>query len=121
MQRRTLIHTAALAAAVGFIGLPAAAQGTASGKPRATRSVCRGGPPTHSATDGSSGHRIGNNVVSRTRWRGGRKRFGSRSARRPDGITLGAVSFHATREPVPQKWLRPTSFKPVTLSAPTPW
>lgn len=101
-QRRHLIHTAALAAAVGFIGLPAAAQGTwPTGKTISYVVPFAAGGTTDTLgrlIGQQLGPVLGTTVVVENKG-GAAGSVGSEAAARaaPDGYTLlgGTVSSHA--------------------------
>ena len=129
MQRRTLIHTAALAAAVGFISLPAAAQGTwPTGKPISYVVPFAAGGTTDTLgrlIGQQLGTALGTTVVVENKG-GAAGSIGSEAAARaaPDGYTLlgGTVSSHAINISLyPKLGYDPIkSFTPVTLIGTNP-
>ncbi|RZJ15523.1 MAG: tripartite tricarboxylate transporter substrate binding protein [Acidovorax sp.] len=129
MQRRTFIHTAALAAAVGFIGLPAAAQGTwPTGKPISYVVPFAAGGTTDTLgrlIGQQLGTALGTTVVVENKG-GAAGSIGSEAAARaaPDGYTLlgGTVSSHAINISLyPKLGYDPIkSFTPVTLIGTNP-
>ena len=129
MQRRTLIHTAALAAAVGFIGLPAAAQGTwPTGKPISYVVPFAAGGTTDTLgrmIGQQLGTALGTTVVVENK-AGAAGSVGSEAVARaaPDGYTLlgGTVSSHAINASLyPKLGYDPIkSFTPVTLIGTNP-
>ncbi|MBV7426608.1 MULTISPECIES: tripartite tricarboxylate transporter substrate binding protein [unclassified Acidovorax] len=129
MQRRTLIHTAALAAAVGLIGLPTAAQGTwPTGKPISYVVPFAAGGTTDTLgrlIGQQLGTALGTTVVVENKG-GAAGSIGSEAAARaaPDGYTLlgGTVSSHAINVSLyPKLGYDPIkSFSPVTLIGTNP-
>ena len=131
MQRRTLIHTAALAAAAcsAFTGLPAAAQGTwPTGKPIAYMVPFAAGGTTDTLArliGQQLGTALGTTVVVENKG-GAAGSIGSEAAARaaPDGYTLlgGTVSSHAINVSLyPKLGYDPIkSFSPVTLIGTNP-
>ncbi|MBV7544631.1 tripartite tricarboxylate transporter substrate binding protein [Acidovorax sp. sic0104] len=129
MQRRTLIHTAALAAAVGFVSLPAAAQGTwPTGKPISYVVPFAAGGTTDTLgrlIGQQLGTALGTTVVVENKG-GAAGSIGSEAAARaaPDGYTLlgGTVSSHAINVSLyPKLGYDPIkSFSPVTLIGTNP-
>ena len=129
MQRRHLIHTAALAAAVGFIGLPAAAQGTwPTGKTISYVVPFAAGGTTDTLgrlIGQQLGPVLGTTVVVENKG-GAAGSIGSEAAARsaPDGYTLlgGTVSSHAINVSLyPKLGYDPIkSFSPVTLIGTNP-
>ncbi len=128
-QRRHLIHTAALAAAVGFIGLPAAAQGTwPTGKTISYVVPFAAGGTTDTLgrlIGQQLGPVLGTTVVVENKG-GAAGSVGSEAAARaaPDGYTLlgGTVSSHAINISLyPKLGYDPIkSFSPVTLIGTNP-
>ena len=129
MQRRTLIHTAALAAAMGLVGLPAAAQGTWPTGKTITYMVpfaAGGTTDTLGRLIGQQlGTALGTTVVVENKG-GAAGSIGSEAAARaaPDGYTLlgGTVSSHAINVSLyPKLGYDPIkSFSPVTLIGTNP-
>jgi len=129
MQRRTLIHTAAFAAAVGLIGLPAAAQGTwPTGKTISYVVPFAAGGTTDTLgrlIGQQLGTALGTTVVVENKG-GAAGSIGSEAAARsaPDGYTLlgGTVSSHAINVSLyPKLGYDPIkSFSPVTLIGTNP-
>ena len=129
MQRRTLIHTAALAAAVGLAGLPAAAQGTwPTGKTISYVVPFAAGGTTDTLgrlIGQQLGTALGTTVVVENKG-GAAGSIGSEAAARaaPDGYTLlgGTVSSHAINVSLyPKLGYDPIkSFSPVTLIGTNP-
>ncbi|MCZ8220952.1 MAG: tripartite tricarboxylate transporter substrate binding protein [Acidovorax sp.] len=128
-RRRHLIHTAALAAAVGLIGLPAAAQGTwPTGKPISYVVPFAAGGTTDTLgrlIGQQLGTALGTTVVVENKG-GAAGSIGSEAAARaaPDGYTLlgGTVSSHAINVSLyPKLGYDPIkSFSPVTLIGTNP-
>ncbi|WP_291466943.1 tripartite tricarboxylate transporter substrate binding protein [Acidovorax sp.] len=128
-RRRHLIHTAALAAAVGFIGLPAAAQGTwPTGKTISYVVPFAAGGTTDTLgrlIGQQLGPVLGTTVVVENKG-GAAGSVGSEAAARaaPDGYTLlgGTVSSHAINISLyPKLGYDPIkSFSPVTLIGTNP-
>lgn len=128
-RRRHLIHAAALAAAVGFIGLPAAAQGTWPTGKAITYMVpfaAGGTTDTLGRLIGQQlGPALGTTVVVENKG-GAAGSVGSEAAARaaPDGYTLlgGTVSSHAINISLyPKLGYDPLkSFSPVTLIGTNP-
>ncbi|CAN7601710.1 MULTISPECIES: Bug family tripartite tricarboxylate transporter substrate binding protein [unclassified Acidovorax] len=129
MQRRTLIHTAALAAAVGLAALPAAAQGTwPTGKTISYVVPFAAGGTTDTLgrlIGQQLGTALGTTVVVENKG-GAAGSIGSEAAARaaPDGYTLlgGTVSSHAINVSLyPKLGYDPIkSFSPVTLIGTNP-
>ncbi|MFY3386120.1 Bug family tripartite tricarboxylate transporter substrate binding protein [Paracidovorax sp. MALMAid1276] len=130
MQRRTLIHTAALAAALGALAsLPAAAQGTwPTGKPitYVVPFAAGGTTDTLARLIGQQlGPALGTTVVAENKG-GAAGSIGSEAAARaaPDGYTMlgGTVSSHAINVSLyPKLGYDPIkSFSPVTLIGTNP-
>lgn len=129
MQRRTLIHTAALTAAMGLVGLPAAAQGTWPTGKTITYMVpfaAGGTTDTLGRLIGQQlGTALGTTVVVENKG-GAAGSIGSEAAARaaPDGYTLlgGTVSSHAINVSLyPKLGYDPIkSFSPVTLIGTNP-
>ncbi len=128
-RRRHLIHTAALAAAVGLIGLPAAAQGTwPTGKTISYVVPFAAGGTTDTLgrlIGQQLGTALGTTVVVENKG-GAAGSIGSEAAARaaPDGYTLlgGTVSSHAINVSLyPKLGYDPIkSFSPVTLIGTNP-
>jgi tripartite-type tricarboxylate transporter receptor subunit TctC len=128
-QRRTLIHAAALAAACGLIGLPAAAQGTwPTGKPISYVVPFAAGGTTDTLgrmIGQQLGTALGTTVVVENK-AGAAGSVGSEAAARaaPDGYTLlgGTVSSHAINVSLYPKlgYDAIKSFSPVTLIGTNP-
>ncbi|KQO19429.1 MFS transporter [Acidovorax sp. Leaf76] len=129
MQRRTLIHTAALAAAVGLTAMPAAAQGTwPTGKTISYVVPFAAGGTTDTLgrlIGQQLGTALGTTVVVENKG-GAAGSIGSEAAARaaPDGYTLlgGTVSSHAINVSLyPKLGYDPIkSFSPVTLIGTNP-